>query len=78
MEWSLSKSMYTRDVNEVREILLLIVIPSVHYSRWDMEIEATRAVIQKLNQMEPKPKFFIICGNIVDAFDCKNQSFCIE
>jgi hypothetical protein len=21
--------------------------------------------------MEPKPKFFIVCGDIVDAFDCK-------
>jgi hypothetical protein len=35
-----------------------------------VEIEATRAIIKKLNQMEPKPKFFIVCGDIVDAFDC--------
>ncbi len=38
---------------------------------WDVEIEATRAIIKKINQMEPKPKFFIVCGDIVDAFDCK-------
>ncbi|CAF0824085.1 unnamed protein product [Adineta ricciae] len=36
---------------------------------WDVEIEATRAIIKKLNEMEPKPKFFIVCGDIVDAYD---------
>ncbi|CAF1010811.1 unnamed protein product [Rotaria sp. Silwood1] len=36
--------------------------------KWDIEIEATRAVIKKINQMKPKPKFFIVCGDIVDAF----------
>lgn len=41
--------------------------------RWDVEIQATRAIIQKLNQMEPKPKFFVVCGDIVDAFDCKTK-----
>ncbi|CAF2826349.1 unnamed protein product [Rotaria sp. Silwood2] len=37
--------------------------------KWDVEIEATRAIVKKLNQMQPKPKFFIVCGDIVDAFD---------
>ena len=23
--------------------------------------------------MEPKPKFFIVCGDLVDAFDCKKN-----
>lgn len=41
------------------------------FLRWDVEIDATRAVIKKLNEMEPKPKFFVVCGDIVDAFDCK-------
>ncbi|CAF1337592.1 unnamed protein product [Rotaria sp. Silwood1] len=35
---------------------------------WDVEIASTRAVIEKINRMEPKPRFFIICGDIVDAF----------
>jgi hypothetical protein len=46
----------------------------IYCFRWDVEIEATRAIIKKLNQMEPKPKFFIVCGDIVDAFDCEKDS----
>ncbi|CAF1381183.1 unnamed protein product, partial [Didymodactylos carnosus] len=35
---------------------------------WDVEIRATRNVIKKLNKMDPKPRFFIVCGDLVDAF----------
>lgn len=27
-----------------------------------------RLVIQDINKLQPKPKFFIICGDLVDAF----------
>lgn len=27
-----------------------------------------RLVIQDINKLNPKPKFFIICGDLVDAF----------
>jgi hypothetical protein len=42
-------------------------------SSWDVEIEATRAVIKKINQMQPKPKFFVVCGDLVDAYDCMKE-----
>ncbi len=28
----------------------------------------TRDLIQRINLMEPKPKFFVICGDMLDAF----------
>ena len=36
--------------------------------KWDVEIELTRKAILKANEMSPKPKFFIVCGDLVDAF----------
>ena len=35
---------------------------------WDEEIRLTRLAIQHANSMNPKPKFFIVCGDLVNAF----------
>lgn len=35
---------------------------------WDREIELCKQSVQVLNAMEPKPAFFIVCGDLVDAF----------
>lgn len=36
--------------------------------RWDKEIQLTRQAIAAVNKMNPKPKFFVVCGDLVDAF----------
>jgi UDP-2,3-diacylglucosamine pyrophosphatase LpxH len=35
---------------------------------WDREIELCTQTVQLLNSMRPKPAFFIVCGDLVDAF----------
>jgi len=35
---------------------------------WQAEIRILSALIDKLNAMQPKPRFFIICGDLVDAY----------
>jgi len=42
-------------------------------SSWDEEIRLTRASIAKINQMRPKPKFFVICGDLCDALPDKKE-----
>ncbi|XP_022693957.1 serine/threonine-protein phosphatase CPPED1-like isoform X1 [Varroa jacobsoni] len=34
---------------------------------WEAEINHTRTAIKAANQMSPKPRFFIVCGDLVDA-----------
>ena len=36
--------------------------------KWDEEIRNTKKAIQAANSMCPKPKFFIVCGDMVNAF----------
>lgn len=36
--------------------------------KWEREIELCRQTVDLLNSMRPKPAFFIICGDLVDAF----------
>ena len=35
---------------------------------WDREIELCQQTVDILNRMNPKPAFFIVCGDLVDAF----------
>lgn len=35
---------------------------------WEAEIKLLSALIDKINAMHPKPRFFIICGDLVDAY----------
>ncbi|PSN33119.1 Serine/threonine-protein phosphatase CPPED1 [Blattella germanica] len=34
---------------------------------WDQEIELGNKAVAMVNQMKPKPKFFVICGDLCDA-----------
>jgi len=40
-------------------------------TNWDEEIELCKASVEILNGMNPKPAFFIVCGDLVDAFGDK-------
>ena len=35
---------------------------------WEREIELCRQSVKILNSMRPRPAFFIVCGDLVDAF----------
>jgi len=37
-------------------------------SKWDKEIELCKHSVEILNGMKPRPAFFIVCGDLVDAF----------
>ncbi|KAH6942877.1 hypothetical protein HPB50_011389 [Hyalomma asiaticum] len=41
--------------------------------RWDKEIALTEKAIEAVNQMEPKPRFFVVCGDLVDAMPAAKQ-----
>lgn len=34
---------------------------------WDKEIALTEKAVEAVNQMDPKPRFFVVCGDLVDA-----------
>lgn len=34
---------------------------------WDQEVELTRKAIQAVNAMAPRPKFFVVCGDLVQC-----------
>ncbi|OQR67352.1 calcineurin phosphoesterase domain-containing protein 1-like [Tropilaelaps mercedesae] len=34
---------------------------------WNAEINRTQAAIEAANKMNPKPRFFVVCGDLVDA-----------
>lgn len=35
---------------------------------WEKEMKLTLESIQRINKMNPKPKFYVICGDMLDAF----------
>lgn len=37
-------------------------------ANWDREIELCKQSVNIINNMSPKPRFFIICGDLIDAF----------
>ena len=40
-------------------------------SEWDEEIELCRQSVDILNNLSPRPAFFVVCGDLVDAFNDK-------
>lgn len=34
---------------------------------WDEEIKLTKQAINLVNKMLPRPKFFVVCGDLIDA-----------
>jgi len=52
-------------------------------SKWDTEIKRTEAAVAAINRMQPRPRFVIVGGDIVDAFPGKDvlidlRNFCNE
>jgi len=37
-------------------------------ANWDREIELCKQSVAAVNAMSPKPRFFIVCGDLIDAF----------
>ncbi|XP_077980685.1 serine/threonine-protein phosphatase CPPED1-like [Glandiceps talaboti] len=44
------------------------LLPREGYTGWGREIELTQKAIAAAHRMSPKPKFFIVCGDLVHAF----------
>nr|CAD7264148.1 unnamed protein product [Timema shepardi] len=38
---------------------------------WSKELQLAELAIKKVNAMRPKPKFFVMCGDLCDAMPCK-------
>ena len=38
---------------------------------WQKEIVLTKLAVKKINAMKPKPKFFVICGDLCHAYPSK-------
>lgn len=41
-------------------------------SKWDEEIRLANLAVQKVNQLNPKPRFFIICGDLTHQMPSKH------
>ena len=46
-------------------------IRKIENGGWEEEIKLCREIIQKINVMQPKPRFFVVCGDLVDAMPGK-------
>ncbi|KAL0271103.1 UNVERIFIED_CONTAM: hypothetical protein PYX00_008310 [Menopon gallinae] len=40
---------------------------------WEAEKKLAEAIVKKVNAMRPRPRFFIICGDLCDAFPVTEQ-----
>jgi len=40
---------------------------------WQKEIALTKLAVEKINALPEKPKFFVICGDLCDAFPSKKS-----
>lgn len=47
---------------------LIDILAEKENPKWEQEIELTRKAITFANQMNPKPKFFVVCGDLVHDF----------
>ena len=45
--------------------------PDYDNSTWDNEIRWCSTFVEMVNEMEPRPKFAIVCGDILDAWPAK-------
>lgn len=39
-----------------------------HERSWKDEIEWAKVAVKAANEMRPKPRFFVVCGDMIDAF----------
>lgn len=42
---------------------------------WDKEKALCRESIRRINEMKPKPKFYVICGDMLDAYPHQGNKF---
>ena len=42
---------------------------------WDREITLTLQAIQQINSMNPKPRFFVVCGDMLDSMPYPGDIF---
>lgn len=42
------------------------------FCTWDKEIDLTTRSIEAINKMVPRPRFFVVCGDLVDAMPGNN------
>ena len=42
---------------------------------WSKEIGLTQAAINMVNNMKPIPKFFVVCGDLLDSFPYAGKFF---
>lgn len=57
---------------------LLDHILNVEDPNWDKEKALCRESIKRINAMRPKPKFYVICGDMLDAFPYRGSSMDIR
>ena len=50
----------------LRQIDTLSMFVTCFYS-WEEELKLTRQAIASVNRMRPRPRFFVVCGDLVDA-----------
>lgn len=36
--------------------------------KWEKEVTLIKASVEKVNRMAPRPRFYVVCGDLVDAF----------
>lgn len=36
--------------------------------KWEKEVALIKASVERVNKMAPKPRFFVVCGDLVDGF----------
>lgn len=46
---------------------LMANYPEHKETRWEKEKILARQCVEKINNLSPKPKFFVICGDLCDA-----------
>lgn len=39
---------------------------------WTFEIKLAELAVEKVNKMNPKPRFFIVCGDLTNEFPSKS------
>lgn len=44
---------------------------SIENADWSFEIEVAKLAVEKVNKMKPKPRFFVICGDLTNEFPSK-------
>lgn len=46
---------------------------SIENADWSFEIEVAKLAVEKVNKMKPKPRFFVICGDLTNEFPTDSE-----